>query len=212
MPTYHPAIPQRVVPGSHLDFSQELKEGWCQWCGEKTSCEGWWRQWKLSSLEFNEVLFVWKPEKNLLAFLGLSCRIPLGLKTHHGWDGYMLNSGGFVLCNPSRFRFRYTQERETQGWPPRKMGLDKNCCLFLKKSETKKKSYYAPRKMVAHQPNTTALFTLWLVVISSLATSGATYLSIQNHYFVWYLGETGCFYACVIILPCLQVKNCSVFS
>lgn len=149
MPTYRAAIPQRVVPGSHLDFSQELKEGWCQWYGEKTSCEGWWRQWKLSSLEFNQVLFVWKPEKNLsvcVVLLGLSCRIPLGLKTHHRWDGYMLNSGGFVLCNPSRFCFRYTQERETQGWPPRKMGLDKNC-LFLKKSETKKKSYYTPRKI-----------------------------------------------------------------
>lgn len=126
--------------GSWLDFPQELKKGWCQWCGEKTSCEGWWRQWKLSSLEFNQVLFVWKPEKNLsvcVALPGLSCRGPLGTGASPWMRWIHVEFGGFVLCNPSWFCFKYTQERETHGWPLRKVGLDKNCFLFLKNAETR---------------------------------------------------------------------------
>lgn len=86
MSASHAAISKRVIPelnsgcsGTHLDFFTGVKD-WCQWWGGGTGggtfCKLWWRQWNLRSLEFFEVLFVWKWEKSFSAWYLAGFELP----------------------------------------------------------------------------------------------------------------------------------------
>lgn len=131
--------------------------------GGGTFCKLWWRQWNLRSLEFFEVLFVWKWEKSFSAWYLAGFELPS-----------MCGDWNFPRVLP-QMRWRQVElkafvlyrvcARKKYSWP-----LSSWVCVKVVISSKKKKKFQSqdknlttlskpPRKMVAHQPNTAASYT-----------------------------------------------------